>query len=36
MIGVDKLGETVLAGLEELSLGGCTELTNGTMDTAGG
>ena len=31
--GVDKLGYAVLGGLEELSLGGCTKLTNGTMYT---
>ena len=31
-LGVFKLGETVLAGLEELSLGGCTELTNGVLE----
>ena len=32
-LGIFKLGETVLAGLEELSLGGCTKLTNVTLDT---
>ena len=32
-LGIFKLGAKVLGGLEELSLGGCTKLTNGTMDT---